>query len=484
MINSKTNKFNIVKDFWFVLYVFLYVFNCPIISINTRTILDLINVVILFLSIPKDKVLRLNKKIVYLFAGFVPFFFYTLVMSIYHSMPGGTVSLQAYFSDCYTTLLVFVRVLMFVAVFLKICESKGYSRDDIFHLMIWVGLIQLFFVIFAFLVPSARSYFFSRMLTRFREDRALRISKLTQRSYGFAENLFDAFGYVVSLITAFSIIRYMNTRKPIDAVVFVLMFIPPMLNTRTGLVFDVIILAIVMLFNAKKFFSEKTIKIILLIIIGIIFLRYSYRLLPDRTRTWLVKGIESIGKFFFAGENEGVFGALQKDMVFPSNMVFGDGINPEVENVRGIDLGYVQCLWRFGIIGTILLLAAFLRMFIISFVAAVKKGYKDIECLVIICTVLFFVYLIKIYSIRNIGSYAVYMPIIILCMLPAEKEAVAETVTGEEDDLSEIMEAVQGEAEFDDDMYDDGEEDDGEADEDEADRNAAEHEEGGENENE
>ncbi len=418
----KRGNFNIIKDFWVVLYVFLYVFNCPVANINIRTALDLVNVAVLFVSMSKDKIIKLNRPLAKLLLGFVPFLTYTLIMGVYHVLSISTITSDQYFSDFRVSFLVFVRIILFVAVFAKICEYKKYTRDDVFKIMISVGLVQLFFVLFAFFVPKARTYFVTNMLARYKTERATRVSKMTQRSYGFSENLFDAFGYIVSLITAYTLVRFMNTKNVVNALIFILMFIPPILNTRTGLVFNFIIIVVVFLYHIRQIFSGKLIKILVILALSVLFLRTIYGMLPQTTQKWIYRGAVSVFKFIFEKEEEGVFSALKKDIIYPDNMLFGLGTSPQTVGIMGIDLGYIQCLWRFGIAGTVLLLFAFARMFVIGFLAAGRKKYRDYQCIILISGILFFVYLVKLYSINNIGSYAVYIPIIVFSIMPAKDE--------------------------------------------------------------
>ena len=82
----------------------------------------------------------------------------------------------------------------------------------------------------------------------------------------------------------------------------------------------------------------------------------------------------------------------------------------------GIDSGYIQCLWRYGIIGTLLLLGGYAY----SFILAVRyRNTKERKVLIIVILTIFFTYLFKLFSLVNYGN--VFLLFVILGALISNK---------------------------------------------------------------
>ena len=136
--------------------------------------------------------------------------------------------------------------------------------------------------------------------------------------------------------------------------------------------------------------------------VSIVFLPQLYILLPEMTREWLEVGLDATIKLFTSGEKTSAYSAiLDQNFIFPDNIFFGEGGDPlDMVNI-GIESGYIQCLWRFGIIGTILLLGAFCVIFVRLFIHSTSSFSKAIT---VSYAAIFFVYLLKLFSLYNTGA--------------------------------------------------------------------------------
>jgi hypothetical protein len=127
--------------------------------------------------------------------------------------------------------------------------------------------------------------------------------------------------------------------------------------------------------------------------------------LPDSVSKWAKDaGDQMVALFTGDTSSSLVFSEiLVNDIILPSNIWFGVGAPPEwlSKSTSGIDNGYVQCVWRYGLVGTILLLFGYVRMF-----TNCRKTteYKKKKVLMVVYVIIFFMYMMKLYSITNYGA--------------------------------------------------------------------------------
>ena len=124
--------------------------------------------------------------------------------------------------------------------------------------------------------------------------------------------------------------------------------------------------------------------------------------LPFGLQDALIRGVQQTITLLSGGGAEGVYSEIfGADLVLPDDVLFGVGISPErIAGYSGIDSGYIQCIWRYGGWGSLLLFGAFIYCFVTTYKSTGVKMYRVIvACIAII----FFVYLFKLYS---LSSYA------------------------------------------------------------------------------
>jgi len=218
--------------------------------------------------------------------------------------------------------------------------------------------------------------------------------------YGLARNLFDLFGYIVSMLITLIFLKGVSENKNIYKLLAIALLIIPLLNARTGLMLTLVGFTIVLIFYYEP---KKSHRYIFGGIVAIIIVVAIFSFLPEKNAEWLTKGFDDTLTYIKTGEKVGVYSQiLEADIVYPSNYVMGDCGSPEaLANYRGIDSGYIQCLWRFGIIGSALLFLGYLNMFLM---AGFRNRTKKVYCTITVLAMLFFVYLFKLYALDNAAS--------------------------------------------------------------------------------
>lgn len=131
-------------------------------------------------------------------------------------------------------------------------------------------------------------------------------------------------------------------------------------------------------------------------------LLFSY--IPENTKRWLYDAWDSIVNLIVHNNKTSIFVAFDEMVGLPDNVIFGMGSTPELLHMGATDIGYTVMIWRFGLLGTILLLCGYIYVFV--------GTYQRCKCSLVkkyvLCEiVIFFVYLYKLYSINNFGANAI-----------------------------------------------------------------------------
>jgi hypothetical protein len=182
-----------------------------------------------------------------------------------------------------------------------------------------------------------------------------------------------------------------------------IMIIMPILNSRTGVLFALTAYGAGAVFSSKK---SKSIRIILrgVIVVSIILLIIMLiptSMIPIETLKWVKNGAVEIARLVLNKKATGTFANIAREIKWPSNLAFGEGVAPEYIGKGNIDMGYCQCVWRYGIIGTVLLVLAFASVFVYCYLGIEEKTMR----IYVLCIAIFFyVYMYKLYSLNNMGA--------------------------------------------------------------------------------
>lgn len=403
---KKNNKVSIGD----VLFVFLYVFRPPIISISMRWLLELYMIGYILLKGRKLGVLYFPNQIKKYFLGFTPFFIYFFVYFLFFYFANSNTHYHAeYLNNLYVTLIVPIHLVVLLLYCSLVIQRKGYSIQQIEDLICYVALGQFICVILALFFPPIR-ILFTNLIVKNSDSEVLRNlgTRLSaKRMYGLSENLFDSFGYSVAMLIV-AIFNIAYARRKVYLIVFSLaLLIIPALNSRTGVILAIIGILISVFWGKPRQFLINSFKVVFCLgCIGIL-APHIMKLLPETTQAWLEQGVEVIKVFLFEGEKNGALSQIfSSDLQYPSDLLFGACGRPHAFSVfdttgHQIDSGYVICIWKYGLVGTVLMLVGYLSMYFQSYRRAIDLKSKKI---LIAFGAIFMVELFKINCIANFNA--------------------------------------------------------------------------------
>lgn len=400
---------------------FLYLFQPPLFRITLVYILDMVFLIVILLNCGKNPKIRINSSIKKAFMGFLPFLLYFFVyMTIKLFTSDGIGMEDIYFENIKRVMLTVIHLVIGVSFLLSIKKKNKYTINDIIDMLIMAAFWQLLFVGLSFAFPSVKTFFNNLIMTNSKSDAIVNAlsSFGSYRGYGFADNLFDQFGYTYSLLTVLVLIEGIERKKTSLTILSFLMLIPSLLNTRTGILLSIVGIIVVLLMYLDRMKLKSLFKG--LVIAGVIIITGYYVLgrLSDTTFSWVSNGMNEITSLIFENESTGTFYYLSQDIIMPSDILFGAGGAPSNFSLVGIDVGYIQSIWMYGLIGTVLLFAGYLFVF---FQLYKSSNNRKGRCIAICFTLVFFWYTIKLFACYYPGSNFVLFGVPILLMVEQQK---------------------------------------------------------------
>lgn len=402
-LSIKKNKSLItMRNLCVVVLLFFGIFMPCIIRFRIQYIMLFIGIVYIFCLFALYKNLHINKTLIQMICCFIPFYVYYTILIIAKGLSDSNVGLSLYLTEYIQAFSIALYVIVLAVALGLRNHSKKISSDKFFQLLIIVSVLQLFFVILSFIFPSIKT-FFNNLTTNNSFSDNIRASMtsewdMTWRAYGLTENYYDGFGFVISiLLSSVLVYGFKHNSKFIIVLSFILL-VMPLLNARTGLVLCVVSYSYIML---RYLNTNRAVKYSILLSLGVIVFLILFKRLPYGLRDALTRGVQDIG-LLFKGQRVGVFSEiLDADFVFPKDLIFGAGASPErMAHIIGVDSGLVQGVWRFGIIGSVLLWIGFLSC---GYIAYHNNKEKSNRIIVITLFILMFMYYFKLYF---FNSYA------------------------------------------------------------------------------
>ena len=346
------------REIFLVAVLFLGIFMPCLVRVRMQYILFALGLLFLLFQCLKDLKFHVNKGVVRCLLAFVPFLVYYSLLTASNILAGKDASL--YLVEYKQILSLGLYVVVLGAAIMQIRQTEVTTKTFC-RLIIMVSLAQLLFVALSLLSPSIKSFFNDLTIKNSYNETIVSVMKRgyykSWRNYGLAENLFDGFGFVISILFSITLIYGLGENKIGIITLAGVMLVMPLVNARTGLVLCGISAVYIML----KYLNGKRLLIYILgIVVAAVLFGLLFGKLPQNLQVSVTEGFSQITDLF-QGKVTGVFSELLvSDFVMPSNIWFGDGISPErLGSYSGIDSGYVQCLWRFGIFGTLLLFGGF-----------------------------------------------------------------------------------------------------------------------------
>ena len=350
-----TNIKKIIKFLLITIFCFLYVFqpNLPFVSFPKHlTVISLF--CLLFLFIKRGNYKNIEIKPLKYFLSFLPFLFYFYFSFILRLSISPSSIIH---HNIIHISLVIIHTSIGIVFMGSLIKNDIITYKQFIHTLIIVGMIQFFFVALAFIFPQIREGF--NLLTVLYSNSENNIIAQTRgdiRGFGFANSLFDSFGYRLSLLYVLSFSEYMETKKKIF--LFTSLFILSMnfLNARTGVLLSMIASVIIFLFYLPHQKLIKTFKFISLTLFFLSILLFIFIcFFPSKTIEWQIKGLEDTITLLFEFKCQGVYNdILGVDLKLPKDVYWGDGGIPDSFNYFGLDNGYIKEMWFFGFVGLLL----------------------------------------------------------------------------------------------------------------------------------
>ncbi len=245
-------------------------------------------------------------------------------------------------------------------------EEFKYDTKQIIMLFVKAGIIQAILALTALLFQPIKAIFIYIMYLNTEQELLLSDWLTSRRFYGFSNSMLDLFGLGTGIIATLPL--FCSTKKGNKYILLIpILLLVPILNSRTGIVIFFIGIFLWMV----QFIKNNSIKrvifyfaIINIIFFFIVFICYIFS--PD-TIDWIIRDFSS-----FIVPNGGTASTLfsrqfwtipdiQNLLIGTSHNIFEYANFAEVSGPHS-DVGYINELWKTGIIGSFLIYYAFYYM--------------------------------------------------------------------------------------------------------------------------
>lgn len=315
---------------------------------------------------------------------------YYLMILMISFMLGVNVQPEHYFRSAYS-LLLYVPVTIIVVLYILIkARELNYDSNELAKVFVQAGIIQVIIACLTLLLPEVKAFLVDMML-RNTGDPLLDTPWLVNiRFFGFANSLLDLFGLGIGLLAVLSL--FLVPVKGYRYLIFFgLLLVPAVLNARSGLIVGAIGLVFFLsyLFKTnKKFTLTLSIVSLLILVTGGMALVAVYA--PDT----LSLAVRDIGSFV-GSSDEGTSVALFSsqfwqlpDTIF--GMIFGVGHSLYgAEGYAHSDVGYINDLWRTGVLGMLLLYTSFMGFIIKGLKSTKDNRWKFLFVFFLVSTLIF-----------------------------------------------------------------------------------------------
>lgn len=402
------------------IYLFIGIFSPNITRVPSRYFILAVNLLVLAYVAFSGELIVIGEHLQKIAIGFVPFLALFIVQQLIHVVLGNH---NGYIvSSAFKMLLVVLFIGSTVLAVVSLIQLLGITQDDLLCAFTFAAFLQLICVLLAFVFPEVKQFFVSLILTHSGNDTVIEaVGELGYfRCFGFAENLFDMFGYITAILITLVFLWGLEKQRILICMFALILVIMPLLNARTGIVLSAIgvFIGLLYYFDPKKVLGYA----IVVLVVAILGYLVIGKLSKDTTN-WLIKGYQDTVELFH-GNIIGTYSEiLGVDIVFPDNILFGAGGSPEkVMGLSGIDSGYIQCLWRFGLIGTLLLFAGYVNMFRTLHRCSRQKLNRALS---LALGIFFFLYLFKLFSLT---AYTTVFLLFVIVASLTECSATSQTI--------------------------------------------------------
>lgn len=371
-----------------ILFSFVAIFQPPFFPVSLIYIVGILDVLLLVIN-GRKKSIRVFKEsgMQKLYFFLLLIFFYMLFISIGNILFMEKVSLFSNRLRCINQLLVLTIIEFLSIVYILVrTEKYNFSIDEVLEIIIWAGLLQGICAVLAYNVPIIRSLF-----VKFGDSNLFSNAYVWERrGYGFAMTLIDTFGYGMGLLGGYAL--FSIKKKPILKIVSIaLITFSILMNARTGFIVLMFAILIEMFISTerKKLVIFKIIIAIIVLYISIIYvlpniLAYGMKS-SNLTFSWVATDMNELYNDIFNHSSNSFSDSsyISATDVFPTNifeLIFGSGHSIyDTTQQLGFrtDVGYINNLWTYGVVGTVIIEIYFGLLFFRAYKVA-NNEYKKI----------------------------------------------------------------------------------------------------------
>lgn len=344
-----------------IIYTFCFLFAPPLLpNINFVFILALYSFFIIIVKYKnhlknflKSKII--NKLIKILVLYFIIYFFSIIV----NYMFDGQFYYNNYIICLYSLFLCFPVTFICSLYIVFRAEELNLDIDKIIMIFIKAGIIQAILSILTLIFPFVKNVFLNIMYKNTGEQLLLTSWVNSRRFYGFANSMLDLFGFGTGMLAVLPLF-YSIKKGNKFLILSPLLLVVPLLNSRSGLVIFIIGLIIWIIYILRRkpigtVLSYFVLGLFLLFIVIFI----CYLCTPD-TFSWIIRDFTS-----FIIPNGGTSSKLFSKEFWSlppiKNLLIGTAHNVSAYSNFAVsggphsDVGYINELWKTGIIGSMLI---------------------------------------------------------------------------------------------------------------------------------
>lgn len=372
-------------------FLFLIIFNPPITPyISFSMLFLLISICYLLFNIKIVKELwneyAIKKYLILLFIFFIYYFLESFINFIYFN------SNVLIIKEFFWFLIQNVSQIFICSMISVYFYKNNYKVEDIIECFILAGVFQACLGIMAFIFPKIKIFFLSLMVTKvdiLKRDSFYIISE--NRNYGLSSTLYDSFAYTMSILSIYALNNGLSKGKIRYYIYFIMIIFSGLINSRTTLILT--LFGAIVLFIYNKNIKNKLLKTLFFLFLVILILKILFLLKVER----FISGFIEIKAFILENKKIGYFEVLFNNFIFfPDNFiqfVFGSGETPQELLKRNTDVGYIQSIWKYGVLG-----AFYIYYTIIKLILNIIKIENDFKDILLANILMFLLYQIKLSS--------------------------------------------------------------------------------------
>ena len=423
----KSNMLNNIYAFLHFILLFYVLFVPPIFPKSWKVSYIILLIMAFNIIIKYNKylcVLQKNKFIKRHIMQYVIFILYVVIISLIgYYFDDNNIPLKLYLKNIrtFTVDMLALSIIVLYETFRTISYRKNISHLLIF--LIFMGVMQGVFASITFIFSNIKEYIDNLALINGYLLEIHNISILSNRSYGFATELFSPFGTAMGILASLSMFYSFYFNKSRYLFYTLIISVSVLLNSRTGILFIVMGIFFLMLFSINKFnklinFMGTTLFISTMFCLALLFIGD----INTSTYRWILNGINDL-LCFFSGNQISEHGSSLAVLISSRFWTFPEGLelflgagrsSYALSSLYGLDLpssdvGYVNVVWSIGILGSLYLLYFYSTIFYYAYKNSARKFEK---------VILLYLYMSFLLSNIKQDTYSFSKPMIFIFIVP------------------------------------------------------------------